>query len=153
MALSSRGKNKLVDQINTVFKSIGNAAGMKMPRSESNLAPYAWEYWVACHVASLANKRKENAERAAVNAGVLIDKEKNPKPPGTRDVIYHDDVSIILEVRKPSERVDAEKMIDHLVAAGVKESVARAAKHAATTETRPAHVFTAYLVTEETNGK
>jgi len=154
MALSSRVKNKLIDTINTAFGNIGNVTGMKMPRSDANQAPHAWEYWIACHLASLANKRKERAEQAAVRAGVLIDKEKDPHPAGTRDLIFNGDiVSIVLEVRKAAERVDPDEMIKQLIKLGVDEDMLLSVREAATKPSRPAHVFTAFLVTEEANGK
>lgn len=148
MALSSRVKNRLMDAINTSFGNIGHASTMRMPRNESNKAPYAWEYFVSCHLASLANKRKDQAEKAAIRAGVLIDKERNPQPPGTREVIYNDDVSILVEVRAPSERVDVDDMMEYLIKAGVKESVVYAAREKAVKLNRPAHVFLANLVAE-----
>jgi len=144
----------MVDIMNGNFRSIGHATGMRMPRSDSNQAPYAWEYWVACHLASLANKRKEKAEAAAVANGVLIDKEKNPKPAGTRELIFNSDVvGITLEVRNPSERVDPEDMAKRLIDAGVREELVWSAMNLSKKLTRPAHIFTAYLVTEEANGK
>ena len=149
MALSSRVKNRLMDALNTGFDEIGKAIG-KMPRSTSNLAPYAWDYFVACHLASRATKRKEQAEAAAVKAGVLIDKEKNPQPEGFRDIVYYDDVGITLEVRRASPRVDTDKLIDYLKAAGVKQSILDEGLRLTTRMTKPAHVFTAYLVTEGT---
>jgi hypothetical protein len=147
MALSSRLKNRLMDAINTSFSTIGHSATTRMPKNTSNKAPYAWEYLISCHLASLANKRKEQAEKAAVKAGVLIDKDKNPQPPGTREVIYNDDVSITMEVRMPSIRVDVDVMIEYLIEkAGVKETIVYDAEAAATKANKPAHVFTAHLV-------
>jgi hypothetical protein len=153
MSLSSRAKNKLVDAINTCFASIGYAAGMKMPKCESNLASIAWEYFVAKHVLSLANKRKDNAEKAAIEAGVLFDAEKNPHQPG-REVAFNGEIVVVaVEVKKPSERVNIIVFAQALAAQGVKQSVIDSARTAATTTSRPAHVFTPYLVTEEGNGK
>ncbi len=145
MALSSRAKNKLMDTINTTFASIGRTNGMRMPRNQSNLATYAWDYFVACHLASMARKRKDEAERAAVLAGVLFDADKEPKPEGSKGVVYNDDVNIVYEVRKGSPRVSVDKMADYLAKKGVRPEVLAEAREAATTWTKPAHMFTAYL--------
>jgi hypothetical protein len=153
MSLSSRAKNKLVDAINTCFASIGHAAGMKMPKCESNMAPAAWEYFVAKHVLSLANKRKENAEKAAIEAGVLFDSEKTPHQPGREMTFSGEIIAVALEVKKASERVNIGMFASILLARGVKQSIIDEARAAATTTSRPAHVFTPYLVTEEGNGK
>src|SRR5206468_147218 len=102
MALTTRAKNTLVDKLNMCFAKLGVANGTAMPKSSSNTEPVAWELWCAHHVLTLANKRKEKAEQAAVKAGVIPDKERNPQPAGTKSVIYNGDVvSIALEVRQP----------------------------------------------------
>ena len=82
MTLSSRTKNVLVDKINVSFAGIGKTNGTRMPKSERNDEGEAYELWIAQHVLSLATKRKEQAETAAVKAGVIIDKAKNPQEPG-----------------------------------------------------------------------
>jgi hypothetical protein len=148
MSLSSRTKNKIVDLINTTFASLGHANGMRMPKSGNNLEPYAWDLWLAHHVLSLATKRKEQAEKAAIAAGVIIDKEKHPRPGGTREVVFNGDVvSVSLEVRYPSARVDAVKMAEYLTAHGVSSTVVSDAMSHATTMTKPAHVFSTMLIT------
>lgn len=150
MALSSRVKNKIVDEINVAFKA---TLDVKMPRNTSNKAPYAWAYWLAWHVAAMANKRKETAEAEAVKAGVLIDKVNDPRPETTRETIYNDDVSIMLEVRRSSPKVNIDRFVDELVKAKVPRRIIDAARQEATTYTRAAHVFTPTLVTENTSGK
>ena len=154
MSLSSRVKNKLVDTMNTCFASIGHATGMKMPKCESNLAPIAWEFFVAKHVLSLAEKRKENAQKAAIAAGVLFDQEKTPRPPG-REVAFNGEIlSIVAEIKNPAKRVNTDKFVEFLIQAGVKHAVVDAAREAATTVNRSAVTFTPYLVTDGTdNGK
>ena len=126
MALSSRAKNKLMDTINTTFASIGRTNGMRMPRNQSNLAT-------------------DEAERAAVLAGVLFDADKEPKPEGSKGVVYNDDVNIVYEVRKGSPRVSVDKMADYLAKKGVRPEVLAEAREAATTWTKPPQMFTAYL--------
>jgi hypothetical protein len=154
MSLSSRVKNKLVDSINTCFASIGHAAGMKMPKCESNLAPAAWEYFVAKHVYSLAGKRKDAAEKAAIEAGVIFDSEKTPHQPGREMTFNGEIIAIALQVREGSERVNVVAFEAQLRILGVKQSIIDKAREAATTTSRPAHIFTPYLVTDGAdNGK
>jgi beta-phosphoglucomutase-like phosphatase (HAD superfamily) len=148
--LSSSDKNKLVDKVNTAFTNIGKSNGTKMPPSTSNTDSYAYDYWVAQQLASLANKRKEQAEKAAVKAGVLLDKEKNPQPEGNKQVVYHgDNVAISLAVSNAAERVNVDKFIEALAEAGISDHVVMAAKDKATSKSRPAHVFTTYLLTND----
>jgi hypothetical protein len=154
MALSSRVKNKLIDAINLSFASIGHTPGMKMPKSERNDEPAAWELFVAQHVLSLANKRKDNAEKDAIDAGVILDKEKNPKPEGTREVIYNGDVvSIAVEVRKAATRVSVNVLCDYLAGKGVSQKLLMEAMKVATDKSKAAHVFTTMLITSDATGK
>ena len=154
MSLSSRVKNKIVDTINTTFASLGHANGMRMPKSDSNLEPLAWELYVAKHVLSLAEKRKDKAELEAAKAGLINDKEKNPKPAGTREIIYTGNVvSISVEVRNPSPRVNVTKVLEYLVAKKVDAKLLADAVEQATTYTKPAHVFTPILITNDAIGK
>ena len=154
MALSSRVKNKLIDGMNTSFAAIGHSAGMKMPKSENNNESAAWEFFVAQHLMSMATKRKDVAEKDAITAGVIIDKEKEPKPEGTREVIYNGDVvSVALEVRTGGTRVAANVLIDYLESKGVSKKLLAEALAAATSKSRPAHVFTTMLITNDAIGK
>ena len=140
--------------MNTCFSSIGHAAGMKMPKCESNLAPVAWEYFVAKHVLSLAQKRKDNAEKAAIEAGVIFSSEKTPHEPGREMAFNGEIVAIALEVRKGAERVNIDAFVAGLLTRGVKQPIIDGARASATTTSRPAHVFTPYLVTDGAdNGK
>jgi hypothetical protein len=149
MALSTRVKNKLTDTINTCFAKIGSANGTKMPTSGNNMEPVAYELWCAHHLATLANKRKAQAEAAAVREGIINDKEKDPRPAGTREVQFNGDVvSVMLEVRQPATRVDAEKLVDFLTNKGVNLKWLQEAVDFASSETRPAHVFSTMLITD-----
>jgi predicted lipoprotein len=149
MALSSRVKNKLTDTVNTCFAKIGAVNGTKMPASGNNREPIAYELWLAHQLATLANKRKTRAEAEAVKAGIINDKEKEPKPAGTREVLFNGDVvSVQLEVRQPTTRVDHEKLVDFLVNKGVNLKWLQEAVEHASTETRPAHVFSTMLITD-----
>jgi hypothetical protein len=117
-----------------------------MPASDSNLDPVAWDLFVAQHVNALASKRKEAAEKRAAAEGVIPDKEKNPQPGGTKAVVYEgDNISVLLEVRSSSDRVNAATMFDYLLDKGVDVKLLNDALAKATTKTRPAHVFSSYL--------
>jgi hypothetical protein len=154
MSLSSRVTNRIVDTINTTFASLGHANGQRMPKSTDNREPAAWELYVAKHVLRLAEKRKEAAEAAAVMAGVINDKDNAPLPSGTRQMIYNGQVvDVMVEVRNASERVDVTKVVAHLAAAGVKQTLLDEAVKQATRTTKPAHVFTPMLATNDTPTK
>lgn len=147
MSLSSRTMNTLRDKINISFAEIGVSNGTKMPKSGDNREPIAWELWVAHHLASYADKRKRVAEAAAIKAGVIFDKEKDPKPAGTDAVIYNGEVvSISVLVRQPTTRVDVDKLMAVLKARGVKQKILDEGVEQATVTNRPAHVFNAKLI-------
>lgn len=153
MSLSSKAKNRLIDNINVAFSRIGNTNGTQMPESFDNKEPIAWDLFVAQHLRSLADKRKEAAEKAAAQAGVINDKDTNPLPQG-RAVLHAGDVVVVqVEVRKPTERVNVDKLIGYLTRNGVKPSLLDEALIMASTTTKPAHVYTSALVTDEAMGK
>jgi hypothetical protein len=121
-----------------------------MPPSGDNREPVAWELFVAQHLNALAGKRKDMAEKAAVVAGVIIDKEKNPKPEGSLDVVYSGEhVQVMLKVSNAASRVDITKVMTYLLAHDVKAELVRAAIDQAMTKNRPAHVFSTVLLTED----
>lgn len=154
MSLSSRVKNKIVDAMNTTFKSIGNANGMRMPKSGNNQEPLAWEFAVAKHLVTLANKRKDDAETACVEAGMIPNKLTNPQPPGKYGMVFVGEVAgITLEVRNSSPRIDARAMTEYLIAHGVKRALIEEAIKETSKTTRPAHVFDPVLLTEVDFGK
>jgi hypothetical protein len=149
MTLTARTKTQLVDKVNTCFTNIGITNGAKMPRSGDNREPIAWELWLGYHLARLASKRKANAEDAAVKAGLILDKEANPRPSGTKEVLFNGElVSISLEVRKASTRVDVDKLIAFLASKKIPAALLTEAVDYATFETRPAHVFDPVLITD-----
>jgi hypothetical protein len=149
--LSSSDKNKLIDKINTAFSNIGKSNGTRLPTSSNNRDPIAWDLFVAQHVTSLANKRKEAAERAAVRAGVINDKEKDPRPAGTKDMIYSgEQMAVLLSVNTAAERINAAKVYDYLLDHGVDADLLNKAMLQATTHARPPHVYSAYILTADT---
>jgi hypothetical protein len=151
MALSSRQKNKFLDSMNLEIDRIIN---WRMPKSSKNNESAAWKLFIAQFLASRANKAKELAEIEAVKAGVLFDKVKNPMAEGTKDFIYNGEIiRVLCEVRKAAYRIDSKKLLDYLASAGVNTALLDQAAEAAGDFSRPAHVFTTYIVTEEANGK
>ena len=148
--LSSSERNKLTDAVNTKFAAIGKANGTKMPASTSNTDSYAYDLWVAQQLVALANKRKEHAEKEAIKAGVLLDKEKNPQPEGSKQVVYHgDNVAISLAVSNAATRVDVNKVVNYLIEKGVSIGIIDCAIAHASSKSRPAHVFSTYLLTND----
>jgi hypothetical protein len=148
--LSSHEKNKLVDAVNTAFKKIGMSNGTKMPTSTNNQDTYAYDLWVSQQLVALANKRKLEAEKKAILAGVIFDKEKDPKPEGTKELLFHgDNVSVSVSVNAASNRVDVDKLLAYLEDIGIESIVLDAARARATTKSRPAHVFSTFLLTKD----
>jgi hypothetical protein len=150
MSLTARTRVQLVDKINMCFTNIGITNGAKMPKSGDNREPIAWDMWLGYHLATLAKKRKANAESAAVKAGLIFDKEKNPRPTGTKEVLFNGElVSIAVEVRKSSTRVDVDKLIAFLAGKKVPPGVLAEALEQASYETRPAHIFDPVLISDD----
>lgn len=155
MSLSSRTKNALMDKFNTTFASIGTANGMKMPRSGNNREQYAWELFIAQYLHALAGKRKDAAEKMAIANGVIFNKDTDPKPAGTKEVVFSGEVVLTsVEVRSGAKRVDHKMFVDYLIDHGVKRELIEVAANTATVTNKPAHVFSTMLVTTEaTEGK
>ena len=148
--MQSSDKNKLVDKVNTAFANIGKANGTKMPPSTNNSDSYAYDLWVAHQLVALANKRKELAEKACIKAGIMLDKEKDPRPEGTKEVLFNgDNVAISLAVSNAAMRINNEKLLAYLAENGVPGDVLEEAIAHASSKSRPAHVFSTYLLTND----
>ena len=146
----SSDKNKLVDKVNTAFSNIGKANGTKMPPSTNNSDSYAFDLWIAHQLVALANKRKELAEKACIKAGIMLDKEKDPRPEGTKEVLFSgDNVAISLAVSNAAMRINNEKLVAYLAEHGVPGSILDEAIASASSKSRPAHVFSTYLLTND----
>lgn len=147
MALSSSKRNQLIDLMNTTFDSIGHSPGMNMPKNSANNAEAAWNYYVAKHLLSRAQKSKDDAEKKALEAGVLIDKKKDARVPGQHGPIYNNgDVVVTLEVKKGPERVDVDTLVSYLVLKGVKAKLIEEAVEKATKQFDPSYTFTPVLM-------
>ena len=156
MSLSSRAKNKLMDTINTTFASIGASNGTRMPKSTNNREQYAWDLFIGQYLHALAGKRKDAAEKMAIVNGVIFDKDTEPKPAGTQEVVFSGEVvHVNVAVRAGAARVDHKMLVMNLLRLGVKQSVIDEAVAKATVINKSAHVFTSMLVTSEAeaNGK
>src|SRR5580765_4129431 len=112
-----------------------------MPKSSRNNEPAAWRLFIAHHLLARASKLKESAETDCVKDGVIFDKQKSPEEGGTKRTVYNGDVvTVVLEVRRASVRVDTDVLCDFLIAAKVPEKLVSAARLAASKPTKPAHV-------------
>src|SRR4051812_36130831 len=124
MTLSTRISAILVDKINTCFQNIGSTNGTKMPKSGDNREPIAWEYWLSSHLARYAEKRHKEAEAAAIAEGLIFDKVKNPRPPGTNLSLYTGEViSITVKVSEPQTHVSVTDLVAFLRKKGVKPAL------------------------------
>lgn len=142
MPITSRLRNKLIDDMNTRVSAIASKMIGEPSERFSNAAPVAWEYFVSVLVAKRADARRKEAEKEAIKAGIIFDKEKHPELPGTNRIVYNDGLTVItLNVSSGSERVNVDEFIENLLEAGVKPSVIEECKEAATKEIRPAHRF------------
>ena len=149
MSLTSKAKNRLIADINNLFSLIGT----KLPaRSGNNKEPVAYEYFIASHLAKLAEGRREAALKAAVAEGVIPDvtDPANQREPGTDEFIFNGElVTIMLNVAKPRTQVDMKALSSYLIEQKVKPAVVNAAIEAASKPTRAGHKFTSML---NTNG-
>ena len=131
------------------FEAIGVVEPTRQPRSRRNNEPVAWEFYVATHLAKLAEARKRQAQAAAIVSGVIFDHEKEPMPEGTNGrVVYSGDVvEIELTVSNPSKRFDAAGFINALEKAGVKRKLLNELAEQHTADSRAPHKFSASLIT------
>lgn len=150
MSLSSRVKNRLVEEMHQLFDAIGS----KVPKSESNSASLVWEYVVAKDLESRAKKRKEAAEDALKEAGCIPDPKAQPRGVGKHGIIFSTDFAgIMLEVRSGREVVDADLILSYLRSRNVKQELLDQARDFATSTARPAHVFSPIWLTDVSTGK
>jgi hypothetical protein len=149
MTMTARLKNKLVDTINTTFSAIGVSPNTRPPKiPKSNTAPSAWELFIANHLYTMASARRKKAREQAILTGVLFDHEKEPREPGTDEIVYEDEhVVVTLTVNNPATRINSEMLLTYLEGK-VDASILKAATNYATFQTRPAYEFRAIVRTE-----
>ena len=130
-----------------------NAIGEKLcPPSKNNTEGAAWNYYVASIIEKAGKAHRDKARKEAIKQGVMFDHEKEPKEPGDANTAYDGDVvRINYVVRNPSTTVDGAQLYEAIMAVGLidKEDMATFKKLYADAHktSRPAHVFTAALVT------
>ena len=152
MSLSQRTRNRVVDAINVAFAGIGTGE-TKMPpvKKGDNKSAIAWEYFLAHFLNTLAAARLKTAKANAVEAGILFDHEKDPRPPGTNEPIFEGEhVVVWLQVKRGSTRVDPAKMAAYLTANGVAGTIVQAAVEHASSTSKPPHEFKPALVAAST---
>lgn len=151
MPISTKVKNKLMDAINTTLGSIGREPSTRPPRTKSNAAPTAWEYFVATHILAQAAARVKQAKEAAIAAGIIADEGY---PAGTDELIYSgEQIGIHLTVAAPTKRIDPAKLCLFLAKRGVsQEDLTKAVEHA-TSQSKPAHRFKSFIQVSDVNGE
>ena len=82
----------------------------------SNTFALVWEYYVADMLASMANKRKDEAKEACLSAGLLGDRAK--MAPGNMVETYNSELlSIHAKMNNPASRIDKAKLRSELIKA------------------------------------
>ena len=105
---------------------------------------------MANHVQTLAAARVKQAKLAAVKEGVLPNYEDEPLAPGSYKSLFDGEhVAIDLLVKSPSTSVDAKKLTDFLIGAGVDEALLNRAVTHASKQSRAAHVFSSRIKVED----
>ena len=142
------------ESISEHFQEIGKTAdGSEMPRWTGDKAlkaqgETAWEYHVASALLRAAEKRRNDAVKAAIKAGVLFDHKESPLPAGSSRVVYAGPiVEIVVKVADGGKvGVNHDAYVEDLIKAGIDQKLlARLAKKHRT-ETAPSHTFTSSLV-------
>lgn len=152
MSLTQRTRNRIIDAVNTAFNAIGTGES-RMPQTKKgdNTSPIAWEYFVAYFLNAQAGARLKAAKQAAIEVGIIFDHEASPREPGTNEPVFEGEhVTVWLQVKKGSKRVDAAKMATYLIAHGISEDVVDAATKYASSTSRPPHEFKPALVAADT---
>lgn len=140
--------NALTKSINDAFAEIGKSPSTAMPRSKGNLEPLAWDYFIAAGLASAAEKRKNDAAKACITAGIMFDHKKQPLGEGTHAKVYEGDVvRIKVDVGTPGKRFDADAFRADLEAKGVDRKLLLKLTEKHTLDNAAPHKFVAELVT------
>ena len=131
-------KAEIIDRFNTAFRSIG--ADMPQLPGADNRTPMLWEYFKHHHLRSYANGALETDKKLLIREGIIFDPEKEQRPVGDH-VMHHGVISVTLNVKKPGQRVDTNKLVEYLEQHGVSKALLLDATIHASFETRPAHEF------------
>ena len=147
MRLDAAKASLKTEAITNAFEGIGTTEETAMPRCRGNVEPIAWEYHAASQLLRLAKKRREKAQAAAVEAGVIFDHKLEPEAVGTNRQVYRGAViEVTLAVGPGQDIVDHEGFVAGLLKAGVKPALIKrlTAKH--TLAGNPIHTFRSSLV-------
>lgn len=147
MPLTSTAANKMTNSINQAFDAIGRKGDSEMPHSTRNTEQVAWEFHVASHLYRIAEGRKKVAVKAAINAGILPDYEKEPSTPGTNMSVYHGDVvQVSLKVNNGKSYLDHKSFSAALIKHGVDSDLVNKLLSEHTKNARAPHQLTTALV-------
>jgi hypothetical protein len=132
----------MVNEMKNDFALLGT--GVQAPPTNRAQDEAAWEYAVATELLRAAKTRKDRAQRAAVDLGVLPDVAKEPRDPGNNEIVYEGTwVQVQLRVNQPVVGVDMSLFEQALRDRKVKQSVIDECKAAAQKSSKPAHQFSA----------
>jgi hypothetical protein len=151
MPMKETRKAELIDNINVALADIGKRTPTKPPRAADNTSSIAFEYWLTCHMLTMIKARQAAAKKAAIDAGVIFDSERDPRPPGTSEEVYRgDQVAIWLTVKNGGVSYDGKAMYQYLAdTKKVPLKLLVDALDASKKTARPAHSFMASLVSEQ----
>lgn len=137
--------NRLALQLKTIGDTL-------CPPSTNNTESYAWDYYVANKIEAYGKKAKDVARKMAIKNGVMFDHEKEPREPTDGeavDVYSGDVIRISLSVKKGAVSTDGNAFYAALVKALPEhEAAIQVAFDGAAKVARPAHSFTATLLSE-----
>ena len=150
MSLTSKAKNKLIDNINVSFDNIGVLKPTTLPQG-SNLDAFLYEMFVADYLNSRAAKRRKDARTAAIKARLVPDLERNPMSPGTdADLASGEHVRVRLVVNGKGQKTDWQGVVEDLLYKhGVKPELVDRLITEHTKEERGQHIMTTSLITTD----
>jgi hypothetical protein len=99
-------------KLTSKFAELGNKNGTASPNSTDNRAKIAHEFFVADTLRSVANKRYEDAKKAAAEAGLLAD---DPVPSSTVVTYENEHVTISAKTASAARRLDGKKLSAALI--------------------------------------
>lgn len=101
-------------KISTAFSKIGMQNGTASPSSLDNRAAIAHELFVADTLASMATKRKDEAKKAAMSAGIL---GENYVEGSTVQTYDNEFLNISAKTATASKTIDKTKLMNELIKA------------------------------------
>lgn len=132
-------------ELATAFSLVGHRFG-GLEEKVTTPDKLAFEYWAASEISSLAEKRRDEAKKAAVTGGVIPDFKANPLDVGTRSTLYISELlTIAVDVTQQAPRLDGLALVADLVKAGVKPGLLKRLVKRHTKTFAGAHVITATL--------